>query len=231
VAPPDDPPRHPPAIGLTAFKVFLDGTEISTAVGWNDAGDQPGPWFINASADNTLNAVDFKGTGMVDELVIAGDVDFIVPYAVLLTLSFNDAVISVTMDGVPVANNGTVETGSAIVIDAADWYEISSVTPASSGSYAGLPVPGALVNISTGIVSATANDTLTIAAVQYSTSGAISTGLGGTLPADKVAAWALANGQSKATLTGEFEVTLQWNQTATIEVDMAGNNFIQAVIQ
>jgi len=287
--------------GLAFFKVYLDGEEISTASGYTAEGGRPGPWFKSASTDNTLNAVALQGTGMIDELVVADEVSFGGPAAILLTLSFDASKVSVTADSVPVANNGTVATGTEIVIDAADWYEIVSVLGADTGVYAGSPDPGALVNVSTGTVTAAAADTMTITVQPYSTSTDISTGLGGSLPADKVAAWAIANELDAGELTGdmlddylcnvapgtnpgltitsivldqdegvatitveasegvdlgdingtlvvytadtvagiadeatpedEFQVTLAAGTSATIEVNMAGNNFIRAAIK
>jgi len=291
-----------PAWMFPGFKVYLDGLALTTAQGYDDFGNQPGPWFINPSADNTVNAVGVQGTGMIDELVIADHIGNDGPILLTLDWDFQDnGLFSVTAGELPVAKGGVVEAGTEIVIDANDWYEIASVTGAGDAAYTGLPAPGALVNASTGTVHATAAQTLTIDVQPYSASTGISTGLGGGLPADKVAAWALGNGLSSSALTeamlddylcslapgtnpqlkivdmvvnndtgmatitvgstgnavdfdtingtlvvktaatledllseparSEYDVTLQLNATAMIDVDMAGNNFIKACIQ
>jgi hypothetical protein len=184
------------------FQIYLDGTLITDDDAMDDAYAPGGSFFYSASNQGTLTAVAFQGTGMVDELVIADDVTLAFNSATLLTLAFDESKIGVTLDGSPVSSNGTVEADSTIVIDASDWYEIASVTGTGDAAYAGLPAPGALVNVSTGTVSATAAETLTITVQPFSGSTAISTGLGGSYPANKVAAWALANGLGAGDLTG-----------------------------
>jgi hypothetical protein len=288
------------------FQVYLDGVLIEDDDGMSlDYEPSTGSYFYSASNQGSLSAVAFQGTGMVDELVIADEVTLTFASSVMLTLDWaigDDGLFAVTVGGTPVAKGGTVAKDSEIVIDANDWYEITSVTGTGDATYVGLPVPGALVNVSTGIVSATSEQTITIDVQPFSTSTGIATGLGGgSYPADKVATWAIANSLSASALTGamlddylcnlapgtnpelvitdivvdsntgiatitvgstgnavdfdtingtlvvytasaldtlltepagtEFTVTLQLNQTATIEVDMAGNNFIKAVIK
>ena len=64
---------------------------------------------------------------------------------------------------------------------------------------------GALVNVSTGTVDEVCGETVTITAVPYSSGSSISTGLGASLPADKVAAWALANTLGEGELTAAMQ--------------------------
>ena len=143
--------------------------------------------------------VSFQGTGYVDDLVVARD---ITPFggqtALTLTLAFNDDLLDVTADGTPVAPNAEVVSGATLVINAIDWYQINSVT-GDGITYTG--TTGELEGESTGTISAdVAGRTATIAANQYT--GTIPTGFPPghpyeTLPANKLAAWAVASGLSE----------------------------------
>lgn len=299
---------HPGTMGHAAFKVLVDGTVVTSDKAYTEEGAEPeagGTWFYSAATDTTISSVAFKGTGKVDELVVTDEeVTFAPPNTgVLLTLAFDSALVDVTQGGTPVANGGTVASGTEIVIDAADWYQIQSVSGTGDAAYSGLPVPGGdMVNVSTGTVSATASETLTITVTNYTGSVSVS---GVNIDAGKMSAWALtnnkteaqvwANGESwyddylcnvapetnptltisaiaisgttatitvtasagveldstasggingtlvvytKATLgdswgepSEEFSVTAASGTTAMIDVDMAGNNFIKAVIR
>jgi hypothetical protein len=190
----------PSGIGAAACQIFLDNIPLSHANGYTDkSGETPsfeagGNWFILAVEGATsISNVSFQGTGAIDEFVVADAAPGIPsPAGVLLTLSFTDTLVQVydQTGNKAVLNGGTVPTGNEIRIETkADWYEIYSVTGAGTGSFTGTPTPGVLVTATTGTVSATASDTLTIATRKFS-GGTISTGLGAGLPADKVAAWA-----------------------------------------
>jgi len=169
------------------FMVYLNEEVISTADGYDYEGMPSGPCFLSAvGGQHSVNAVAFQGTGMIDELVVTDD---LLPPQHEVTLAFNEALVSVTRGGIPVMSNGTIFVTSEIVIDAADWHQIASVTGLFADVYDG-PV-GALINVSTGTLNAICGETVTITVVPYS--GSISTVLGASLPADKVAAWALAN--------------------------------------
>jgi len=177
------------------FKVYLDGTAISSAIGYDDGGSHPGEWFASASVDPTLNAVAFQGTGMIDELVVSDEVSFGGMAAVMLTLSFDDALMDVTQGATTLAPNDTVEVGSTIAIDAIDWYEIASVT-GDGVVYTG-PI-GSQTNTTSGDLTMVtpAETTVTITAQYYT--GAIDTGLGAAVDATKLSAWAVANSKSEA---------------------------------
>lgn len=56
--------------GQKAFKVYVDGTAITSALAYDDAGNHPGEWFASASTGEDISAIAFQGTGMVDELVV-----------------------------------------------------------------------------------------------------------------------------------------------------------------
>ena len=183
--------------GGPAFKVYLNEEAISTADGYDNNLAQPGPWFLSAAGlQKTVSGVALQGTGMIDELVVTDSL--LPPHGVYL--AFNEALVSVTKGGSTVQSNALIITPAEIVIDAADWYQIASVTGSVYGAYSG-PV-GTLVNVSTGTVDEVCGETVTITAVPYSSGSAISTGLGGSLPADKVAAWALANTLGESDLNG-----------------------------
>jgi len=195
----------PAGLDESSCQVFLDGIVLSHANGYTEAGVADGTWFIwaNNSTESAIEQVSFQGTGAIDEFVVADSAPGITPAGVQLTLSFTDTLVQVydQTAGAAVSNGGKVPTDNEIRIEAANWYEIYSVTGAGTGSFTGTPAPGALVTATTGTVSATASDTLTITAQPFSSSTAISTGLGGSLPANKVAAWALDNNLGVNALT------------------------------
>lgn len=176
---------------VPGFKVLLDGQAISSIDGYMDNGDQPGPWFFNASADNTLAAVAFQGTGAVDELVVT-DVapDLSLPTSLLLTLSFDDALLDVTVSSVLMTNLQQVASGATLDITAIDWYQINSVSGASV-VYGGST--GVQIQTSTGVITADNGSTAVIDAGQYT--GTIPNSGG---PMAPLAAWAVANSLSQS---------------------------------
>ena len=131
----------------------------------------------------------------MDDLVVARDItSFGGQAALTLTLAFNDDLLDVTADGTPVAANAEVVSGATLVINAVDWYQIDSVTGDGITFSGGT---GAMTNTTTGTIEADVEGrTATIAASQYS-GGSVPTGLAApydTVPADKLAAWAVASG-------------------------------------
>ncbi len=186
------------------FKVYIDGVAITNEAAIDDAWTPGGSWFYSAAVDTTLSAVAFQGTGMIDELVVTDEANGLSESSgILLTLSFNSSLVSVVQDGNPVSDGGTVVSGSTIVIDANDWYEIASVTGSGDAVYSGLPIPGSQVNCSTGTVSATASETITITAQQYT--GPINTGYGSSVDGGKLSTWALANNKSESDVIANAE--------------------------
>lgn len=187
-----------------SFQLFFDGTLLTHALGTvND-----GPWSPNGSNffpldlySSTLEQVSFQGTGAVDDLAVADGMAGAGSSAILLTLAFNSGLVTVMQGETQLASNDTVEAGSTITITAADWYEIASV--AGTGvTYDG--DTGAGVTESTGELSAAEAATVTITAQQNTSTGTISTGLGGNLPANKVAAWALDNNLGSGDLNSDM---------------------------
>jgi len=181
-----------------AFQVYVNDVLITNAVAITQDFNSNGTWFYSASAVNTISAVAFQGTGMVDDLVVTTLANgYGIPAAIALTLSFNDTLVSVTKGGTTVANSGTINSGDEIVIDAHDWYGITSVA-GTTAVYGG--ATGARVNVSTGTVTAASAETVTIGVTQYS-SGTVSTGAG-SIDANKLSTWALAKGVSESALSG-----------------------------
>ncbi len=176
--------------------LWLDGAPLTHYNGEVDGNNvHNGPIFYTISPAQTLSQVSFQGTGYVDDLVVARE---ITPFggqaALTLTLAFNDDLLDVTVDGQPVLPNAEVVSGATLVINAIDWYQINSVDGEGT-TFSG--TTGALVGEATGTISAdVAGRTATINAGQYT--GSIPTGLPqgpyATLPADKLAAWAVASG-------------------------------------
>lgn len=212
---------------LAFFEVYLDGTLIETASGWTpgETPSQPGPWFPNASTDNTLNAIAFQGTGMVDELVVADEVTLSFGTTVMLTLAFNDALMDVTQGATTLAPNDQVAVGSTISISAIDWYEIASVT-GDGVVYTG--TTGEQVKTSSGDLTMVtpAETNVTIVAQQYT--GTIGTGLPApydTVSAVNLSAWAVANNKTEAEVVAnaaswldDYLLNVAPDTDATIEI-------------
>lgn len=176
--------------------LWLDGTPLTHYNGEVDGNNyHNGPIFYTINDSKTLSQVSFQGTGYVDDLVVARD---ITPFggqaALTLTLAFNDDLLDVTADGTLVTPNAEVVSGATLVINAIDWYQIDSVTGDGITFSGGT---GAMTNTTTGTIEADVEGrTATIAASQYS-GGSVPTGLAApydTVPADKLAAWAVASG-------------------------------------
>ena len=180
--------------------LWLDGVSLTHYNGEvSESVPHDGPIFYTLKeTDMTLSQVSFQGTGYVDDLVVARD---ITPFggqaALTLTLAFNDDLLDVTADGTPVAANAEVVSGATLVINAVDWYQIDSVTGDGITFSGGT---GAMTNTTTGTIEADVEGrTATIAASQYS-GGSVPTGLAApydTVPADKLAAWAVESGLSE----------------------------------
>jgi len=186
---------------LQGVEIWVDGTQLTHSNGAVDLSTYSGGGYFFSLKDGvtTLEQVSFQGTGYVDDLVVARD---ITPFggsaALTLTLAFNDDLLDVTADGTPVAANAEVVSGATLVINAIDWYQIDSVT-GDGITYTG--TTGELEGESTGTITADGPDkTATINASQYT--GSIPTGFPPghpyeTLPANKLAAWAVASGLSE----------------------------------
>lgn len=190
--------------GYPAFQIWLDGTQLSHPNGLvNPSWARNGQCFVSLHGDLTLSQVAFQGTGSVDELVVS-DIQptWGGPSTVMLTLSFDTSMIDVTTGEVSVADDVLVPSGTAIVINAKPWYEITNPGAYFVGGNTTNKVAGTsmITNIN-GVVTSTTAVTNTIAAAMYSSTSGISTGLGGSYPADLVAAWAINNGLTPDQLT------------------------------
>ena len=186
-----------------AFKIHVDQTLVSCAAGMDDSTVSPGPWFWSAANDSSFKEVAFKGRGMLDEVVVTDAEPDLGQSAILLTLSFVSAQVVVSTNGVSIHNNDLVPNGSQIVITARPWYEITSGGTLFTGDGTTNTVAGTtmITNIN-GTVAGDAGETNVISSSAYSQTVCIATGLGRAAPADKVAAWAVANGLT--TLDGDM---------------------------
>jgi hypothetical protein len=213
----------PGALGETAFQIYLDGaTPLSHPNALDTEWSLGGNWFLTLHPDTTLSQVSFQGTGSVDELVVSD----IQPTwggssVVMLTLSFDTSMIDVTTGGVSVADDVLVPSDTAIVINAKPWYEITNPGTYFVGGNTTNKVAGTsmITNIN-GVVTSTTAVTNTIAATLYSSTSGISTGLGGSYPADKVAAWAIASGLTPDQLDGTMEDNYLLNIDESIDADI-----------
>lgn len=220
-----------PTHQLSSFQVYLNETLITNdVVAYNEGGElgNGGTWFLNAAGEaSTLSAVSFQGTGMVDDLVVSDQANKISNVAIMLTLSFDDALMDVVQGEATLVPDAQVEAGSVITINnVKDWYELTSVTGAGYTDSANLGA-GLRVKTSTGTLSSEAAATVTISAAQYS-SGTVNTGLGTGMPADKVVAW--ATGKNDPAL-GEADLTggMLDNYLLNIDKDTAAKLVITGI--
>ena len=176
--------------------VWLDGTPLAHYNGETEQGSaHNGPIFYTLNGSQILSQVSFQGTGYVDDLVVT---DTIVPFqtaGTTLTLVFNDNLLNVfDVNDAGVASNATITSGATLKIYTEDWYQINSIT-GDGIAWTGTTLGGDLVTNATGTVTAdAAGRTATINAGLFT--GTIPTDLTGpyaTVPADKLAAWAIAN--------------------------------------
>ncbi len=175
--------------------VWLDGNPLVHYNGETEGGGaHNGPVFWAMHMAKSLSQISFQGTGYVDDLVVT---DTIVPFqtaGTTLTLVFNDNLLNVfDIDNASVASNATITSGATLKIYTEDWYQINSI--GGDGIEWTGDTPSELVTNVTGTISAdVAGRTATIEAGLYT--GTIQTGLTGTyatVPADKLASWAVAN--------------------------------------
>jgi len=124
----------PEAGGKTGYQLFLNGMLVTNDAAIDETASHPGTWFVNpaTSLDATLlSSVSFQGTGMIDELVVTDSpapFSSATPTGVLLTLAFDPTKLFVSVDGSTVNSNDTVVSGSTLVMNTVDWYQINSIT-------------------------------------------------------------------------------------------------------
>jgi hypothetical protein len=210
----------------TLSQVYVNGSAVGS------------PLLMNADINYT--SIGFQGTGYIDEVVIRDDDPFAAGGAIL-TLQFATGIGSVYVGAVPKTSGQTVTSGQSLIIAAANFYEIASVTGAgTSWVVGGINETGGVVTVT----SAT-NATVTITAqAETSTTPYAGSGAFSNAPANTVAAWAIANGVSAlsdpiynnyllniddqatvpALLIKSIAVT---NPTVTVTVEATGVNFTQ----
>ena len=205
--------------------VWLDGTPLAHYNGETEQGGaHNGPVFYTLNDSQNLSQVSFQGTGYVDDLVVP---DTIVPFqtaGLTFTLAFNDDLLNVTADNVVVTPGAQVNDGATLTIYTEDWYQINSIT-GDGIAWTGTTLGGDLVTNATGTVTAdAAGRTATINAGLFT--GTIPTGLTGpyaTVPADKVAAWAVANQLSLANVianAGDYLDNYLLNISPSVDADI-----------
>ena len=209
-----------------AFKVYIDQTVVSCAAGMGadpeHPYDSPGPWFWSASNDSSFKEVAFQGSGMLDELVVTDVEPDQNLTALLLTLSFRPEQVMVSTNGIPIYNNNLIPDGSQIVINAHPWYEITSGGALFTGGDTTNTVDGTtmITNI-TGTITGVAGATNIIVSGPYSQSSPIATGLGGNVPADKVALWAITNNLTTldSSLLDDYLMNVDAGTNPTLYID------------
>lgn len=186
--------------GLTAFELWLDGNPLSHANGAVDTDTYTGgTWYFPLNNDPNLTQVSFQGTGAVDELVVTDISPTHNTTGLLLTLAFNDNWLDVFVNSAAVTNGEQIASGSEVTMNTIEWYQLNSIT--GTGITTNLVSGGIGGNMKTNaVVEITAEEaglTATINVGQFT--GEIPTGLSeeyATVPADKLAAWAVSSGLS-----------------------------------
>ena len=208
--------------------IYLNGDALTHE---NAAGENQ-DLFVTAASGNVLNAVAFQGTGYVDELVVSDDADLGAGAAILLTLSYDTGINTVTTNGAAVLSGGTVPNDAFIVIDAKDWYNVTAVNGATFAA------PGTLGNNSaSGTVTAAVSSNVTIASATYTGTGSMG---GNSVDASKLSAWAIANNKSESAVAAnadawfdEYLLNLVPNEsvTNTIAIDSIAVGTTNATIK
>lgn len=163
----------------TFGQVYVNGTAVGSP--------------LALDGDTTLNSIGFQGTGYVDEVAVRDDDP--IATAVLISLSFSTGIQSVYVGETAKNTGDTVATGSDLIITAAQWKEIASV----SGTDVTVDwVAGAAGDsIATVKVSAVTSGKIATITAQTETSTAATSGSGTSFdgaPMNKVASWALLYG-------------------------------------
>lgn len=185
-----------------AFKVFIDQQVVSCAAGMQDDYSPNGPWFYSASIEGSFAAVAFQGTGMVDELVVADEVDLGTGAALLLTLAFDPAQVLVTTGGVAVAQYEQVPTATAVSIYALPWFQITSGGALLSGATSNL-FSSAVTSIVGTVTATVVGQTNEITSAAFDSTTGLPVGFADAPIAD-ISAWATANGVNPEGVTSEM---------------------------
>jgi hypothetical protein len=185
-------------LGRPACKIYLDGQALTNGLTYTDGGAFGGPWFLTVNTGYSLSSVAFQGTGAVDELVVADGVQFTIPLGMLLTLSYDSGILAVNTNGAPVGLSGTVADGTTVTIQCTNWYQVASITGATYPEYGGNL--SASNQLKTATVTLTAGHSTNVIITSEKYTGTFSTG-SGSVDANKLANWAIANNKSEADVT------------------------------
>ena len=204
--------------GELFFRVALNGTWLATADAHTEKALKLEEeveneeatkkyWFMSAQGpfngnSATLSEVAFQGTGAVDNLTVTTDApDFeATPSGVVLTLSWDSTIASVTKDGNALNSGDMIDSGDTITISAATWYALNDQGTNITGDVTISDISGAGATFGandytnlTVTLSASAAATATIKAAPYG-AGTITAGMNSGIDASKAAAWAIAEG-------------------------------------
>lgn len=163
--------------------VRVNGTEVS--VGGLTS-------FVITDNDGwaTLKSIGFQGTGFIDEVAVSDNDP--ISTGTLLTLSFATGIESVFVGETEKTTGQTVLSGDTLVITAAQWKEIASLTGPETVTWVAGGIGSSVATVTVANASAT---TVTITAQTETSTEPIG---GGTAfsgeESNKVATWALANG-------------------------------------
>lgn len=181
--------------GTPLFKVYLNGSAVTNGAPIADE------WYVVASDEQTLSAVAFQGTGMVDELVVTdvepdgiGQVT-----AIMLTLAFDPAQVLVTTGGVSVANGTEVPSPTDVSIYAKPWFQITSGGALLSNATSNL-FSSAVTSIVGTVTSATEGQFNTVTSAAFDSTTGLPTGFGDADIAE-LSAWATANSVTPEAVT------------------------------
>jgi hypothetical protein len=203
--------------GLPGTKIYLDGTALTHTNAYTDAGAYGGEWFLNLSGSgDTIEMVSFQGTGMLDEFVVSDEMPIFPDQQAAIMLTLVGDNVAFSDGGTPVTE---VESGTEVLIEAADWYVINALTGPSafttdaSGS---LPADSLTVTLNADASCSVTAETAVVS------SGNVTVG-DGAYPAGTVAAWAMANdlgeGDVEADMEDDYLLNVAPDTDATIQID------------
>jgi hypothetical protein len=193
--------------------------------------------LLDLDGETTLNSIGFQGTGYIDEVAVRNDDPF--GAAVDLTLSFASGIASVYVGETQKFHNDTVSAPATLVITAAQWNEIASVTGPSTVTWVSGAVGSSVATVTVDHASAT---TVSISSrVETSTDPIGGATLFNGESATNVAAWArnntittltdgiynnyLLNISTNSLPTLDIKSIVVTNSTVTVTVEATGVNF------
>ena len=125
------------------FSIQVNGGEpVTSMFGWTEEWAQPGPWFMSAHSnvsDTDLTAIQFEGTGFIDELVVTDVKPDIILGGETLFADTGDPVDETDYDNWKTANGTSIGLAGGVQLWMYEAY-LMNVDPGISGTSAKLKI-------------------------------------------------------------------------------------------